>query len=324
MLDRLQHSIQRLFKPHFQQVKSEIRLTQAMLDRNAILQSVAITDNHKSRPEYFRNIHDLEYKVFSQFGEDGIISLLTSYVPDCDRNFIEFGVEDYTESNTRLLLERDNWSGLIMDGSAAHIETVNSRPTAWRNCLRARKAFVTRDNINSLFLENGFSGKVGLLSIDIDGNDYWVWEAITEVEPLVVVCEYNSAFGPDATTSTPYDPNFVRTDKHFSNLYFGASLGALVWLANQRNMRFLGCNRAGNNAFFVHSSLKIDLPVRTAKEGYVKSRFCECRDNVGKLIMKTAHDCLNVIEDLPVVDVRTNATMTLKDSLRLQTPEEIT
>ena len=131
---------------------------------------------------------DAEFKVFSQFGDDGIIQYLLQQVeiPETSRRFIEFGVQDYQESNTRFLMVNDNWRGLIIDGSESNIQKVVSDPLYWRHDLTAVAAFIDRDNINDLFSSNGYSGEIGLLSVDIDGNDYWVWEAIDAVSPRIV------------------------------------------------------------------------------------------------------------------------------------------
>ena len=128
----------------------------------------------------------------------------------------------FSESNTRFLLRKDNWRGLVIDGSPTNVSSIRRLPEFWQHELTAVASFITRDNINDLFRDAGYTGEIGLLSIDIDGNDYWVWEAIEVVSPVIVVVEYNSVFGPDATVTVPYDPAFTRRAAHHSNLYFGA------------------------------------------------------------------------------------------------------
>ncbi|HEY6375509.1 MAG TPA: hypothetical protein VIX90_08285, partial [Edaphobacter sp.] len=148
--------------------------------------------NVRSR-EVISSLQDVEFKISSQWGEDGIIDWLVerANIPPSSRTFIEFGVEDYREANTRFLLQNRNWRGLIMDGDSTMVKTITTEPLALANYLSlalahdvtARQAFITRENINDLISSSGFSGEVGLLSIDIDGNDYWVWEAIEIVRP---------------------------------------------------------------------------------------------------------------------------------------------
>ena len=168
-----------------------------------------------------------EFRVFSQWGEDGIIQFLLQHVPIKRPLFIEFGVENYIESNTRFLLTNNQWSGIVIDGSDENIEYIKRDPIYWAANLKAVSAFITKDNINELITQNGITGDIGILSIDIDGNDYWVWKAIDCVSPSIIICEYNSLFGPVAEVTTPYDPAFVRDTALFSKVYYGASISAL-------------------------------------------------------------------------------------------------
>jgi len=231
----------------------------------------------------YENLHDAEFKVFSQFGDDGILQYLIGRTRPTVNKFIEFGASDYTESNTRFLLSNDNWSGLIIDSDPANIAFVRSRPEFWRYDLQVLAEYVDRNNINGLFERAGVTGEIGLLSIDIDGNDYWVWEAIHVVNPVIVTIEYNSLFGPEYAITIPYNPAFFRTEAHYSNLFWGASIGALCSLAEQKGYAFVGCNSAGNNAHFVRKDKVSNIPVKTALQGYVESKFRESRDENGSL-----------------------------------------
>ena len=151
---------------------------------------------------------EYEFQVYSQWGEDGLIQHILSRVDVPNKIFVEFGVEDYTESNTRFLLVNDNWSGLVIDGSAKNISYIKNDPIYWRYNLKAKCAFVDSGNINEIIRQNGISGDIGLLSIDVDGNDYYIFEAIESISPRVIICEYNSLWGDKLSVSTPYDPAF--------------------------------------------------------------------------------------------------------------------
>ena len=166
-----------------------------------------------------KTLFDVELKVFSQMGEDGIIQYLISNIEISSKRFVEFGVEDYSESNTRFLLMNNNWEGLIMDGSEENMKQVYSKDYAWKHSLIAKQAFVTKENINYLLSESGFTGNIGLLSIDIDGNDYWIWDAITVVEPDIIICEYNSVFGSRRAITIPYKNNFYLFTKDTLQFY---------------------------------------------------------------------------------------------------------
>ena len=130
------------------------------------------------------NLNDYEFRVFSQWGEDGIIQHLIRSIDIPKKYFVEFGVQDYRESNTRFLLVNNNWSGLVMDASAANIERIIKDLLYWAYDIKPVQAFVTRENINELLLKNGASGEIGLLSIDIDGNDFWIWQAIEQTRDI--------------------------------------------------------------------------------------------------------------------------------------------
>jgi hypothetical protein len=244
---------------------------------------------------------DAEFRVFSQWGEDGIIQYLISRVPIENNSFIEFGVEDYRESNTRFLLIRDNWSGLVIDGSAKNVEKIKKDDLYWRYDLTALCAFITRDNINEL-IRKRFHGDIGILSIDVDGNDYWIWEAIDVVSPRIVICEYNSIFGVKKAVSVPYNPAFYRTEAHFSNLYFGASLPALCNLASRKGYVFVGCTKAGNDAFFVRNDVANNVMSVTAREGYILSKSRESRNESGQATFISGDERLGIISDMEVFD----------------------
>jgi hypothetical protein len=245
-----------------------------------------------------------EFKVYSQWGEDGIIQKLLRHVTIAHKVFIEFGVQNYIESNTRFLLVNNNWAGLVIDGSQENIDFIKQDSIYWRHNLKAECNFLTRDNINNIFKKNGINGEIGILSIDIDGNDYWIWEAINSVDPAIVIVEYNARFGPDRAVTVPYDPKFVRDQVHYSTIYYGASLNALCLLGNSRGYAFVGCNSAGNNAFFVRRDLMVPpLEELSAAAGFVQNQFREARDINGELSFLTYDQEVAMLERLPLVDV---------------------
>jgi hypothetical protein len=222
------------------------------------------------------------FKVFSQSDEDGIIQYLISGLPIVNKTFIEFGVESYEESNTRFLLINDNWQGMIIDGSPQNIKYVQGDKIYWQYDLQARCEWVTRENVSSLISGSGFSEDIGLLSIDIDGNDYWIWEALQSTKPRIVIVEYNSVFGL-RPIAVPYRENFQRTAAHYSNLYFGCSLSALDHLAKKKGYILVGSSIWGQNAFFIRSDIAGPFKALDPREAYVNSKFRESRDPAGNL-----------------------------------------
>lgn len=259
------------------------------------------------------DIRDAEFKVFSQFGEDGILQYLIrqTRIPRELNTFVEFGVETYSEANTRFLLINDNWRGLIMDGDEDNMAKVKQSPLYWRHSLTAVAAFIDADNINRLIADAGFNGEIGVLSVDIDGNDYWVWDRINVVNPVIVVAEYNSVFGPHRAVTVPYDPTFVRGEAHFTNLYWGCSLKALQFVADRKGYALVGSNSAGNNAFFVRRDCLYDLKEISVESAYVESRFRESRDTSGSLTFLSGRARFDAISSLPVHDVEKDVIVPL-------------
>lgn len=264
------------------------------------------------------DIREAEFKVFSQFGEDGILQYLTrrAGVTGAEERFVELGVETYTEATTRFLLVNDNWRGLIVDASRASMEAVKQQDIYWRHDLTAVAAFIDSDNVNGLIADAGFAGSIGVLGIDLDGNDYWIWKRIEVVDPVIVVVEYNSVFGCDRAVTVPYDPAFVRDAKHHSHLYWGASLKALDLLGREKGYALVGSNRAGNNAFFVRRDRLNGQPQLTAEQAYVESRFRESRDRRGELTYHAGGARLAEIAEMPVYDVERAATVKLDELVR--------
>lgn len=255
------------------------------------------------------NINDYEFKIFSEYGDDGIIQYLIKHIEIKNELFIEFGVENYLESNTRFLLMNNNWSGFVMDGSTSAMDSLKKQDWYWRYNLTQKAAFIDRDNINQLLTETAFSN-IGLLHIDLDGNDYHIFEAIdlSILNPSIIIVEYNSVFGNDRAITVPYDKSFFRTEKHYSNLYFGASLPALNHLATKKGYSLVGCNLAGNNAYFVRKDLLNDRVKEISVEKAFKvSQFRESRDIDHRLSFLGGKDRLALIKGLDVLNVIDNS-----------------
>ena len=285
---------------------SEVQQSSERFDELKINQGIMLAGLNQGK--HSSNLKDYEFKVFSQWGEDGVLQRLTSAIEIPEKTFIEFGVQDFFESNCRFLMMKDNWRGFVIDGSAANIDRLRQSYFYWKYEISAVDAFITRENINEFLAKSGFGPDLGILSVDIDGNDYHVLEAIEAFSPRILICEYNALFGPSRRITVPYDADFDRTSKHHSNLYYGASLGAIVSLANRKGYALVGTNSAGNNAFFVRNDLMISqFPALNAEDGFTQSRFRESRDADGNLTYVSGEARLKLIQGLPVVNVETGA-----------------
>ena len=198
-----------------------------------------------------------------------------------------------------------------MDSDPNCINEVVSRDDFWKHDLAAVAAFITAENVNEIITAASFNGEVGLLSIDVDGMDYWIWEAVTACSPVIVIVEYNSVFGSTHAVTVPYDRGFDRHTAHYSHLYAGASLKALEHLGRRKGYSLVGSNSAGNNAFFVKDEYLADIRPLAAADAYVESRFRESRDSRGYLNYLRGEERLREIADLRVFDVTTNEMVTL-------------
>ena len=255
------------------------------------------------RNRKIKNLSEVEFRVFSQWGEDGIIDWLVSHVAVPNTRFVEFGVETFREANCRFLLMNRNWKGLVFDGDETHMAALRNERIHWMYDLTARSAFVTTENIDELITREEFGGPLGILSIDIDGNDYWVWKAIKSVNPAIVICEYNPILGDTHAISVPYDPNFRRFNAHFSGLFFGCSIEALRQLAKQRGYSFVGSNSNGINAFFVRNDLAGPVLAKLEDTRAFASRHRDSRSAGGQMSYTGGLARFELIRHLDVVDV---------------------
>ncbi len=211
------------------------------------------------------------YKVFSQNDEDGIIAEIFRRIGTTSRSFVEFGVESGAECNTvKLLVE--GWRGLWIEANPASARRIRDdfAPFLAAGTLALVQSMVTAENIDALIAGGGLRGEIDLLGIDIDYNDYWVWNAIGAVDPRVVVIEYNATLRPPMSVVVPYRPDAAWDGSNF----YGASLEALVRLGHRKGYRLVGCSLAGVNAFFVRADLcgELFLQPATAEEHYEPPR----------------------------------------------------
>jgi len=225
----------------------------------------------ESRYDDKRRLERFGFKVCSQYDEDGIIQEIFSRIGTGAKTFVEFGVEDGLENNTlRLLLQ--GWSGLWIEGDERFVSQITAKfqDVLSNGRLQLRRAFIDRDNINNL-IRSSFSGEIDLLSIDIDGNDIYILEAITVVQPRVIVIEYNGKFPPPLSIAQRYNPGhrWKGTD------YGGASLSAITKVAARKNYSLVGCGIAGVNAFLVRNDLLADKfqPPFVAENYYQPARY---------------------------------------------------
>jgi len=283
-----------------------VRRLRRDLDACKLMLADVLNAQRSSRPA--GRLADVEYRVFSQFGDDGIIQYLTRTADVRVRAFVELGVGDYSEANTRLLLVKDGWRGLICDCDRLSLKRVRWDAISWQCDLTIAESFLDRDNINGVLADRGFTGEIGLFSIDVDGNDYYIWSALDAIDPTIVVAEYNAVFGASAAVSVPYNPHASRFGAHYSGLYWGASLRALNQVAEGKGYVLVGCNSAGNNCYFVRRDRLGPVAPVSVDAAFTPQRFRDSRDRSGRLSYLDPAAALRAIADMPIVDVETGAT----------------
>lgn len=202
------------------------------------------------------------FRLSSQNQEDGITMALLVEAGIATRTFVEIG-SGLSGGNSAALAREWGWTGLMIDGAGkTRMEQVGRRFPG----VAVSDGWVTRDNVNDLVATHGFTGEVDLFSLDLDGVDYWIWEALTAISPRLVILEYNSMFGPTRAVTVPYDAEFDRHRHH--TLYYGASLTAWTRLAARKGYRLVAVEPAGINAFFLRNDLASHIPPCDAAHAY--------------------------------------------------------
>jgi hypothetical protein len=202
------------------------------------------------------SIRDVGVRIYSQFEEDGYLLYLAAVLELSPTTFVEIGSDNGINSNCANLAINLGWHGVFIDGNAEAIAQGRlhyaSHPDTWLYPPKFLQSLVTAENINDLLAQAGFSGAVGICSIDIDGNDCWIWNALTAIDPAVVIIETHIEYGM-RNIAVPYDANYSYPGKHAD--YNGASPLAMVELAHRKGYRLVGANRYGFNFIFVKRDL---------------------------------------------------------------------
>jgi len=262
----------------------------------------------------FRHLWDAEVCVFSQWGEDGILDYLCDLTGISKPRVVEFGAGDFTECNSRCLAENRSASVLAVDARTDLESSVMRRDIRWRTTVIPRTEWITPDTAPlAMAAAHEAFGGVDIVSLDIDGNDYWVAESLPLEGVSIVVVEYNPAFGHERSVTVPRDDQFDRTAAHFSWVYYGASLRAFIELFADKGLTFVGTNRACNNAFFLRSvpdSLPFPVPGADLSR-FTDVRFREARNESGVLALEHPSAILRRSPELALVDTASSTLTNL-------------
>ncbi len=257
MFQSLKQRIRDFLKYHFYILKV----------RNRFSPAVQVAQRHLFH--YYRDLaaagrtpalKDTGFSVFTQFEEDGILLFLFATLGTANKTFIEIGSDDGVNSNCANLVLNFGWHGLFIDGNERSVRRgrhfYSKYPTHWAYPPKFVCTMITRENINQVIEEAGFAGEVDFLCIDIDGNDYWIWDALEVVRPRVVMIETHVEFGYNNIV-VPYDPAYFYPGRHKD--YHGASPVAMNRLANKKGYRLVGANSYGFNTIYVRNDIGQNL-----------------------------------------------------------------
>lgn len=268
----------------------------------------------KSARSTYKFLWDSEVKVFSQWGEDGILDYLFDISGIAKPKIIEFGAGNFNECNSRFAAEHRNASVYAIDMRTDLKSNISQLDLSWKNEIFAVEDFITPESAIKHFKEaQGLFNNINLLSIDIDGNDYWILDALDLSKVDILVCEYNPLYGPKAAVTIPRKDDFDRSKAHSSWLHYGMSLMAAINVMERNGLIFVGSNRVGNNAFFVNAkiveNINFEIPNKNTLEHFVDWRIRESRNLSGELSYLFGEEKLKAISKCKVLNLETNFIM---------------
>jgi methyltransferase FkbM-like protein len=222
--------------------------------QRCMLNQYAFFREHKIVP--YQNIRAAGFRAYSQFEEDGIILYVLAMIGFKSRRVVEMCCGSGIECMATNLILNHGFEGLLFDGDNGNVERANAFFRAKKDCLlqspTVNRAWVTAENVNSLLTDNNCGGEIDLLSLDVDGNEYWIWKAINTIQPRLVVVETHNIISEDKRLTVPYRPDFDY-HKSSSEDFRSASLLAMVNIGRERGYRLIGAHRHGFNAFFLRN-----------------------------------------------------------------------
>ena len=272
--------------------------------------------NMRSKYKNIKNINDLDYKVFSQNGEDGIIDYLLYSLKIDKPKFVEIGIGDYSECNTRFLFERTSPKGLVVDCIEDLKMKVSKNIKLWRADITILEEFISSKNINSILKKYNFDKNIDLFSLDVDGIDYWILKELPKNFSKIAIIEFNSTFGFEKEITVPYKKNFDRSKYHYSNLCYGASLKAINNIMKKKGFIFIGTNLHRVNAFFVSkkyiNKIGLRIPKNKDLKKYADSNIRESRTKNNLLSYLSGKKKIQIIKDCEIIDLSKKTPKRLK------------
>lgn len=269
---------------------------------------IKISQN-ENRYHKINDLNQIEAKIFSQNGEDGIISYLINQLKLSSKNFIEIGVGNYRESNTRFLYNKYHTKGLIVDSLNDMKQKVKPFVNLWKGDLRICNEQINCNNIQNV-LDQYCNFEVDIFSIDIDSIDYWIIKKLNKNISKIFIAEYNPVFGSELEVTVPDISGFERSKYHYSNLCYGMSLKALIKLMDEKGYYFIGSNLQKINAFFISKDFKKETFFKNIEiknlNNYTDSNIRDSRDKDNNLNYLSGAQKFKEIENCKVINLKDN------------------
>jgi len=273
---------------------------------------------NRANSKNFSNLWDAEVKVFSQFGEDGIIDYICEVIGISKPKILEIGAGNFEECNSRWLVESRNSGAYLIDGRDDLSDGVHKSGLLWKSHLFFEQTWVTPENINGIF-DRATSALdcIDIFSLDVDGNDYWIIKDLDFRNTKIVIVEYNPLFGHKLSVSIPRDDSFLRSEGHQSWQYYGASIKAFIDLLELKQFSFIGTNRVGNNAFFIQNDFigKFKLSPSDDLSIYSDWPIRDSRSPEGEMNYISGFHRINQMSEMPLVNLSTQSQISIRDIL---------
>jgi len=206
---------------------------------------------------------EVEFRNYSQFGEDGILWYIFSLIGTTNKKAVEICAGNGKECNTANLAINHGWNVLMAEGDKAKVDFAKEyyakHPDTFLVPPSIVNEWITAENVNDIIKRNRFEGEIDFLAIDVDGIDYWLWKAIDVVTPRIVMVEIQMAWHCMASVTVPYRPDFQCKWLDHGHAYCGASLPAFIKLAKEKGYRLIGANRYGQNPVFMRNDVGKDV-----------------------------------------------------------------
>ena len=263
-----------------------------------------------ARKHSMKDLWDAEFRVFSQFGEDGIVDLLLDELQISKPRIMEIGAGDFSECNSRFALHKRNCSAYLVDMREDLQRGLQESEIRWKASVAVEIAKIDEKNIKDIESRaSKFLKYIDVISLDIDGIDFWIAQHINWNGIKIAIVEYNPVFGAKLAVSVPKETFSSRFEHHYSGLVYGASLLAWIEFFASKDMRFVGTNRAGNNAFFVPSSLAGNFPFRlpdiSQLDAYVDWQIRDSRNQDQTLSSLSLEQARNLISGVELIETNT-------------------